>query len=989
MRSKTFVCLAGLISFFSISAFAAPPNTITLDGVPNEYDDVELVGVDTISPRSFGPGTYITNLFVTWDETYMYFALQGAEVNDKLAIMVDIDAEQTTGATSTTNWTGVSPSYIGFNDVAWRKSSILTADDFGLDVMIASEGFFNSIVRVLYDGVAAPDSNNVEALFDNGNGSTPAGTPVDMVVKADGTDCTLKGIEARIPWSVLYPTNDTRFGEVLAGEVVPRDAFLKVFAVIHNNSDTSAFSAQDIIPPQVSPNANYTNGLWTTDTYIELQVDNDSDGFPDVGTGDTVSPYLTTVSAGAGAQVVYARFNEDVVEDMATNEANWLVGGVAPDSVDFVDARSFLLNMASPIAGTGSLIQVVANDIEDPTGNSKISHACLFPAANAISEFLDVTFVLNINSGFGKASANPRATNFFLNGDLGSLQFDYPPATNTPLSPLNATQHAVTVSFVPGTPASLNYKFSGQLLSTGTNTYEAIRLNNFDNATRVLTLVTNGSSQVVTDYLGAVAAPFRDPGEPTNGYNLVYSDSNRGDAGVRQRTTILFQLDLNNRNLAGVDRVFVQGTDPLRGFNAHPTLGGDFDGETGGIELFDNGTNGDLAPGDGIYSREWAGTTNGTDSTLVPGFPNSLVGGDFSTDPYNGTGWLSRRSPKSFSYKFYIFKGGTSESLESPASDLVYYIQGNNTTNVVLEPFVWDNTLLPLPPPSNSPVMVQTTFSNGQAVAIFTNQFNESLHGMLISTGLMYGFDDFGTRATSGGASGVWQATAGNVSGSEMFAATAGPAQPFFSAQWSPNPVPLTGATVTIYFTQHSRVLAGKRELQYSGDLNSWGQTPMSFIGDGTWMIDIAVPAGPVGSLPFKFRNKDESPFYGYNDSVAGNPLDNYQMYRGDLRATWTPEAPTNGELFTLTYDAAGGVLETSVAVNAYVGRGTGEQYLDAANRPMTNIGGTVWQIAFPIPTNYSDSVNFVFNDGPVGGGSTTWDNENSGRRWRAFIPKD
>ena len=79
-----------------------------------------------------------------------------------------------------------------------------------LDYMVASEGFYNNCIRVNYDGAAAPSTNNMESLFDSGNGSTPAGTPVDMASVNDATDCPHKGFEARIPWSVLYA--GTRFG---------------------------------------------------------------------------------------------------------------------------------------------------------------------------------------------------------------------------------------------------------------------------------------------------------------------------------------------------------------------------------------------------------------------------------------------------------------------------------------------------------------------------------------------------------------------------------------------------------------------------------------------------------------------------------------------------------------------------------------------------------------------------------------------------------
>ena len=49
--------------------------------------------------------------------------------------------------------------------------------------------------------------------------------------------------------------------------------------------------------------------------------------------------------------------------------------------------------------------------------------------------------------------------------------------------------------------------------------------------------------------------------------NRLYTDIQRGDAGIRVRREILFQLDLSMRRRDGLQRVMVMGSDPLRGFN--------------------------------------------------------------------------------------------------------------------------------------------------------------------------------------------------------------------------------------------------------------------------------------------------------------------------------------------------------------------------------------------------------------------------------------
>ncbi len=988
-KSLKYLLIPSMLA--TCAVFAAPPNTAVLDGRPIEYDDVELVGTNPQTNNNFGSGNVITNLYVTWDSQYVYFALQGKEVNDKLTIMIDADPDNGTGATTTTNWTSVEPSYIKYNDVGWQAAD--GGPLFGLDYQIASEGFYNNIIRIRYNGIVAPDTNNTDSLFDNGNGATAQGSPVDMVVLSDGTDCPLKGIEARIPWSVLY-TNDN-FGTVQPGEVVPQGAALRVFAVLHNNSDTSSYSSDGIIPPQTNGLSSLVNGIWSTADYIDIVVDGDNNGLPDLGVGDVNAPYLKYVSGVQGKQEVFAWFNEDVTAVTATNTLNWLIGGANPLSVTLVQSDAVLLSLASTLPDAGTLIKVQASGVEDATGNYKTTYLCLDPSTSGIETSITVRFLLNINSGFGAAAANPRATNFYVNGGAAPLEFGYPPVKTAPLTSLNATQHYRDVTFPAGTASKLFYKYSGVLsggaLATGTNNYEAIRLDDFANTARELTFPTNGiTSLVVTDWLGAVAAPFRNPTVSTNGYNLLYTDSRRGDAGVRQRTTILFQLDLSNRDLTGVTRVLLQGSDPLRGFNFTSSLIDDYAGNLGwvegGIDMVDDGTLGDLVSGDGIFSRRWSFSTNGVDALTEPDFPNSLVGGNDFTAPYFGSGWLDRRSPRSFKYKFFVYRESFGTALDSPDSDIEYYIQGT-ATNIVFAPFVWADEGLPLPPPTNAPSMVTVLTTGAVIQAQFTNQVSELQHGLQISTNLVEGWLDYGIRAATTTVAGVWRANVGNTTLSESYRAFAGPPKPFAGVVIDPYPIPATGATVRIYYTQHSRGLTGDRNVQIAGNWTTWNPVPMTFLGDGVWYYDLVANTSVFPNTEIKFKPRNLSGSFW--DGMGGGGND-FFVYVGDLRASYSNPNPTNGELLTITYDANGGPLAASTNVRAYVG--FDEQWFGAGNRQMTNTAGNtnIWEVSFEVPTNVVLSINFVFN-GAIGAG-TTWDSEGSappnGRQWRLFIDK-
>jgi len=1005
MIAKALKYVSAFVSLMSVAALATPPNSPNIDGRAIEYDSGDLRSTFTTpvgglpgGTPNFGPDNVLTNLFVTWTTNSLSFALNGTigqfdSPANKMALMIDVDPGNGTGAETTTNWlTG--PGYITFNDVGWRKSDDISATPFGLDYMLASEGGIESILRILYNGIEIPDTNNTVNLFDAFNNIFPEGVTIEggNIKKIDATH-PLNALESTIPWSVIYGANTGRFGTIEAGEIVPRGAILRIFGNIHNNVSASPYSSTAVIPDQTSVLAGWANGIFTSDNYVDVVIDGDSNGIPDVAVGDVNAPFIKYVSGIQGKRQVFAWFNEDVESTSATDILNWLVGTDMPESITLVQSDAVLLNLTNDLPASGNFVRIEATGVEDLSVNSRTTFNFLNPSASGIETSITVRFLLNINSGFGAAAANPRATNFFVNGGVAPLEFGFPPVMTSPLTELSTTQHYRDVTFPPGTPTAINYKYSGPLtvggLATGTNNYEAVRLANFDTAARILTLPTNGiTSLVVTDWLGAAAAPFRNPAT-NSGYNALYNDIRRGDSGVRQRIPILFRLDLSQRNLQGVTRVLVQGSDPLRGFNLDSTGISDFAGngpvgyEVGGVELFDNGLNGDTTANDGIFSRLWSATTNGQDTVIVSGTPPSLVGGDFDQPPYLGD-WIDRRTPKSFKYKYYVFKGGTDEALESPASDIEYFIEGS-PTNVILDKFVWANEALPLPPASNSPTMVNIVFTSNFARAIFTNQVTELQHGLQISTNLIQGWLDFGGRAVTTVVAGVWQGIATNATPSEHYRVFAGPAQPLRPVRFTPYPIPATGATVRIFYTQHSRVHRGNRSVHIAGNFTGWTGTPMTFMGDGTWFYDLVANTSVFPNTEIKFKPVDKAVPTIY-DGMNGGGSD-YFMFVGDLRAAFTPINPTNGEILSVTYDAAGGPLASATNVNAYYGFDEG--WFSAAAHKMTNVIGetNIWEIAFPVPTNVTVSINFVFNGAAAG--PVLWDSEGAsppnGRQWRIF----
>ncbi len=956
------------------AGWATPSHTPSLDGKPLEYDAGDLRGTFAGAPAWGADGT-LTNLFVTWDDTYLYVALQGWHQNSKkLVVLLDADPGAGTGATTTTNWTGNEQSYLGWNGYGW-----VDGGSFGLDVMLASEGFYNNAIRVLYDGVEAPATNNTESLFDSGNGGVPAGTPVDMASDNSANACPHKGFETRIPWTVLY--EGTRWGNVEPGETVPRGASLRLLAGLHTNDNTATWSSPDTIPNQAVED--YTNGILTTATYLDIPLDTDTNGIPDMLAGDVNAPWIRAAASAVGATNIYVAFNEPVTPASVENTLYWTVDGNPPVAAAAQGTNGVLLGLAAPIAST-DLLPVAADGVADPSANTRPVEFCLFPAESGIPQAVTVTFLVNTNSGMGTSPSNARPTAFFVNGSTLPLEWGTPAVESIPLAPVPGSNGwtSATVVFPPGTPSAIHHKYSGRI--NGTNTYEAIRLADFGEAKRPLNLNTNGTPMTVVDYLGAAAYPLRVPGDtnPPSALFRLYSDPRRGDAGVRVRREILFQLDLSMRSTNNLARVMVMGSDPLRGFNDignnsliardYPDNSEYVDWTNAGIQLFDDGTHGDAAGGDGIYSRLWAFSTNGLDAVMEPLTPYSLVGGaapvffpDYipGTPPYYGSDWISRRSPRSFIYKFFVLTTGGSD-YDSPEYDLSYYVADpDETARIVIEPWVWDNEDIPPPPPSNAPALTGVSLTGATAYVQFENVLTEGAHGVRISTNLrgnVEGFADYGLRATrlsTNGGAAQWSASVPEISGvAEYYAPYAGLEPARKATRWEPAILTNAATTAQLFFCQYQTDLSGKRSLGVTGISNWTSEQAMAFVGDGTWTTEIALPEVPRGTLlECNFKQ-------GTNWANVGNTY----IIRNDP-CLWTPSVPVPGDPFTITLDASapgayfkdGGPVLSS-ATNFFVHLGF-DGWQEASSRQMTNTTGDIWEYEVTIPVQYTNRVDWVF----------------------------
>jgi len=404
-----------LVIFAAECCLAAPPLKPDFDGRLIEYDTTDLRGTFVGTPA--WSGAAMSNLYVTWDETNLYIALQCRMNNTKVSVLMDVDPGHGTGATTTTNWLAGDNVLFIYNDNGWKKSEAPGAKPFGLDFNIATEGWYNSVTLALYDGVVVPSTNNGRRLFDMqdvGNGSVPIGTAVEMVVLRDQTTNKLKGFETRIPWNIVYGNNTNRFGVVDPGKVVPSGATIRLFANIHDNSSTTSFSAPDTIPQQTSANASYNagDGLLITDDYIDVMIDQNLDGFPDLPPGDSNAPYLVKLIGVAGSTTITGIFNEAVSPSSSTLTSNWTVSGFSVQSVQQIAPNRVAVSLGSPLPAAGSLIYLQTRGIEDMSGNSRVADNYLITRSAIFLSSYQAMAVAGDFQGW-----NPGATNMTLIND--------------------------------------------------------------------------------------------------------------------------------------------------------------------------------------------------------------------------------------------------------------------------------------------------------------------------------------------------------------------------------------------------------------------------------------------------------------------------------------------------------------------------------------------------------------------------------------------
>lgn len=161
--------------------------------------------------------------------------------------------------------------------------------------------------------------------------------------------------------------------------------------------------------------------------------------------------------------------------------------------------------------------------------------------------------------------------------------------------------------------------------------------------------------------------------------------------------------------------------------------------------------------------------------------------------------------------------------------------------------------------------------------------------------------------------------------------------------------------------------------MNLTGTFSDWNNgLPMTFDGNGTWMIDLELPAANSGDgVQFKPRG---GPSYKWYETGG-----DFQFIRGTGGVTVAPLPPVAGQPLTITLDAAGTPLNAATDIRLHMGF-DGWQNVQESPRPaMTNTSGTLWEYTFDVPENVQYSIDWVFTDGT----GATWYSDGN---WHAFL---
>jgi hypothetical protein len=270
-----------------IKVFYGPETLITIDGFidTGEWDKCRMAVPDS-NDSQWTSANEIDALYVTWDSTYLYVALDGIESGNSWLIYFDTDPG---GPDGQNDLTAI--------DI-WERGAIFTAAGFRADFQYGCyqhQGPYDgdSFWRIVSAASAVSLSDSILSAFDSHH------------LNGD-----LGGSELAIPWNVLFGLGDN---------AVPAGASISIVASLCWDPEPDGVLGGDSAPNNISAI------LPVIDNVHTFTVDSDGDGVPDEASDHTPPVIETAARDAAGDSLVNVVFSEAVEEISAETVSHYSV----------------------------------------------------------------------------------------------------------------------------------------------------------------------------------------------------------------------------------------------------------------------------------------------------------------------------------------------------------------------------------------------------------------------------------------------------------------------------------------------------------------------------------------------------------------------------------------------------------------------------------------------------------------------------------------
>jgi hypothetical protein len=264
-----------------------PETMVTIDGFidTGEWNGCRMAVADS-NDSEWTASNEIDALYVTWDSTYLYVALDGVVSGNSWLIYFDTDPD---GPNGETDLTAID---------SWERGASFTASGFRADFQYGCyqhQGQYDgdSFERILSATTTSSLSDSIFSDFDSQH------------INGD-----LGGSELAIPWDILFG---------LGHNTVPAGASISIVASICWDPEPDGELGGDSAPNNISALLPIIDNVHT------FTVDANSDGVPDEA-DDLIAPTIEYASRDAASDsLVNVLFSEEVAETGAENSVYYAV----------------------------------------------------------------------------------------------------------------------------------------------------------------------------------------------------------------------------------------------------------------------------------------------------------------------------------------------------------------------------------------------------------------------------------------------------------------------------------------------------------------------------------------------------------------------------------------------------------------------------------------------------------------------------------------